>query len=766
MLPKDKIIVDGTKPSEGGEIEVDHMQGAMPGQTITPQQPKEDGLKPFNQQIINDIDKVNNHQDITVQNNAPIEQQTVNTVASNNPAQSQNAPAAPTNQASELPATSAQGPAPLPPVAPMPNSPQNNMAPTPPEHAPEPDHSGMYSTNPAYVNTQPPNPAFHPNKSVIGTPDNFNNLSGPIIAGQGGVSNITTAPAPKKSKRKLLFIIIPIIILVVMAAYFFGFYWPNTPQNVWNTGLGRSGKQFSAIIDKLSDKDALMAYEKTAIKLEGTIEVDGQKVQLNIDTNYDATKSDTKAAVQSNSNDLPLQLEAKVKTNLPQDALLPNAYFNISGFKDLGLDGFIPGINKYDGKWVAVEQDFLKQFEENLNAQPEDDATGPSYEEVISVVNDFNSVTQQYVFNADPNYSVLMLEDFIGTEDSEGIKANHYKAKINNENTTKYCVALIDKLAANQTVKKYYGLDGEDYDKQVQEQKDDCVNTDEEANNNETFDIWFDKKYKLLHKIRVYADNESFIKTLQDQKKQENYYDCLSNATKSDQECQAILKEPVDIEVDLGTEYTEFGQIYSSKNEILMFANYKKENKDDNTNLRLELNVNTDNLAFGGSMALTSKSEYSDTKMNIKITTEPYSGEVDGTKPSGAIPIQEMLKDLLGTENPYANVQANARDSKRQSDISSLHTALEAYYVVNGEYPSLAQVNDEQFRQDNLKGVPSETFADPKGSSDKLADRVGANVYSYVLVPATCNAKTVKCTYYELSAKLEDGTVYTKQSIQ
>lgn len=115
----------------------------------------------------------------------------------------------------------------------------------------------------------------------------------------------------------------------------------------------------------------------------------------------------------------------------------------------------------------------------------------------------------------------------------------------------------------------------------------------------------------------------------------------------------------------------------------------------------------------------------------------------------------------------YGNVQQSARNSKRQSDVSSLHTAIEAYAVQNNnQYPSLTQINDSTFRTASLKGVPDETFKDPKAANSTMAGARTVNVYAYAATPANCDNTTTTCTGYTLIAVPEGGgTDITKGSI-
>jgi prepilin-type N-terminal cleavage/methylation domain-containing protein len=118
----------------------------------------------------------------------------------------------------------------------------------------------------------------------------------------------------------------------------------------------------------------------------------------------------------------------------------------------------------------------------------------------------------------------------------------------------------------------------------------------------------------------------------------------------------------------------------------------------------------------------------------------------------------------------YGNVQESARNSKRQSDISSLHTAIEAYFVQNNnQYPTSTEINDDAaggFRETELKGVPDETFKDPKAANSQLAGARTVNQYAYVVAPAGCDNTATTCTSYQLIAVQEGGGAdITKDSL-
>ncbi len=124
-------------------------------------------------------------------------------------------------------------------------------------------------------------------------------------------------------------------------------------------------------------------------------------------------------------------------------------------------------------------------------------------------------------------------------------------------------------------------------------------------------------------------------------------------------------------------------------------------------------------------------------------------------------------------------IATKARDTERQTDIKALHGQLEAYYYSkSGTYPTLANMNDNAFREANMKTLYADALQDPNWGTSSLcvvdgrpalADQLSADCYAYVVSPAGCDNIKVNCTSYILSASLEDTTggqeIYTKTSL-
>lgn len=121
----------------------------------------------------------------------------------------------------------------------------------------------------------------------------------------------------------------------------------------------------------------------------------------------------------------------------------------------------------------------------------------------------------------------------------------------------------------------------------------------------------------------------------------------------------------------------------------------------------------------------------------------------------------------------YGGIQQKARNTKRQSDINAIQTALEGYHTSNGYYPSLADMNNPSFLN-TLKGFDQAALIDPSnpGQNKTLVAFPAPKNYSYTvsdLNNVPCEANREDCAMYKLTATYE-GTVngqttYVKSSL-
>lgn len=111
----------------------------------------------------------------------------------------------------------------------------------------------------------------------------------------------------------------------------------------------------------------------------------------------------------------------------------------------------------------------------------------------------------------------------------------------------------------------------------------------------------------------------------------------------------------------------------------------------------------------------------------------------------------------------YSGIQAKARNSKRQTDVASLQTQIEAFFSQNGYYPSLTDMNSSTWLTTNMKSLDQNALIDPSNptQSKTLVTAPVAKSYSYEVTDssgASCEATDTNCAKYTLTATYE-GTV-------
>lgn len=116
----------------------------------------------------------------------------------------------------------------------------------------------------------------------------------------------------------------------------------------------------------------------------------------------------------------------------------------------------------------------------------------------------------------------------------------------------------------------------------------------------------------------------------------------------------------------------------------------------------------------------------------------------------------------------FTGIQQKARDSKRQTDIDALDSHLEAFYANNGYYPTIDDLTTSGWTNTNMKGFDPTALTDPNGNAiTGNAPAAGTYAYSYVTTGCTTSqpsSSTNECTGFVLTAELESGGTFVKQS--
>jgi prepilin-type N-terminal cleavage/methylation domain-containing protein len=118
----------------------------------------------------------------------------------------------------------------------------------------------------------------------------------------------------------------------------------------------------------------------------------------------------------------------------------------------------------------------------------------------------------------------------------------------------------------------------------------------------------------------------------------------------------------------------------------------------------------------------------------------------------------------------YASIQRDQRNQDRQQDINQIYEQLEAYYVENSKYPTLANINNLNWVAINMKTLDKSALKDPSSNSYLLVAKPTKDAFAYTVMSSagtTCNNVTVICAHYTLTATLEASALktYVKTSL-
>jgi hypothetical protein len=421
-------------------------------------------------------------------------------------------------------------------------------------------------------------------------------------------------------------------------------------------------------------------------------------------------------------------------SKVPEGSIYPDIYFQLSGIKSLGLGDLAPGIGDYDGTWISVSSSYLQSLGSDYGVKGGDNTKQQlTAVDIAELAKAGSSVTQQYRFSTDPDKAVFIKKSFVGKEAMDGLKTYHYKVGVNTEHATAYCVALENAILSTNAAQKLAGGDTQIANAKKTVSQDCANNVKDSFKSGDTYDMWIDGKYKLIHKFRIYDKSD----------------------TKS---------------------YTDIGQTYVGGDKLSFFANYH----GDTDKLDGSFKLDTDVKASKTTATFTVKSTDTDMPydVTIKLNAEASTKAVPFTKPATSVPIEDILKKL-GVDAPApsavtaptpttptapaanTSAQSAALDSQRKIDINELDTHLEAFDAQEGRYPTFAEINDSKWRAANMHGLDASAYHPPNSTTTTFAAKASTTQYGYVA--SDCGGSD-GCQGFTLSALLSTGQVYQKQN--
>lgn len=348
---------------------------------------------------------------------------------------------------------------------------------------------------PPATNLYFPTQTAGPTVGGVGAP-----VSGGGFGGPSGPTVGTVPASASKPKKPLIFGGIAVGLLALVGiVYVFAFYLPNTPANVYSASLRNSGKAL----------DALITYSKTQEHTQYTSSsftggLQAKSPGASYDVNLTgAVDKNANGNIQLNADVMGEKLAANIVSVKAVNDSSPDIYVQLSGIKS-ELDSV--GLNKYDyldGQWIVIDHTLVDSYLSALSSGGNSSkTTAPTYAEVEDAIARVQAVNKQYLFTTNSKTAVLTNEKYIATEKNGGKTFDHYKVGYNKAHLSAYVGAVGSALDASQLNSWYKGVSGGKNLSQGMNVSSlqSKVNS---ASGNYTFDMWADKKTKLVSKVSL-----------------------------------------------------------------------------------------------------------------------------------------------------------------------------------------------------------------------------------------------------------------------
>jgi Tfp pilus assembly protein PilE len=612
------------------------------------------------------------------------------------------------------------------------------MQPVEPSKEPDTELSNSDSSGMDFLPGQNAGSVIHPNTAVSSKDESTSNTDSPAALGDSEptlepqpIISSTGQPLPinehknGKSKKKLA-ALITLVILVLgggSAAAYFGYYVPNKPENIWKTALTRTGKGYDKLSNyATSNKNVKGLSAKGTFKVSGSVAADGS---------FDGLSNGKDGKLTGSLSAAGLKVNYEIRA-IGSSGNTPDIYFKVDGLQDLGTligsYGVSPEISKaingLNGQWYFVDHTLFDQF-----AQGSNNSLQLSSADIDALLKAVGGSSKQYLFTDDPNKMAVVVKQSIGKETQDGRSVYHYKVGVNKDNLKAYNKSLCDSLIKTKLFKLFSGSSSGDVD--LTQQCSDMTGLDK-VDSSRTADAWVDLHTKLIHKVRFNEKNNS-----------NNYVEIAQNYTGGDE--------------------FPFSFGAHSQTSVDSGINTQSKSKPDTESglINMKLNMKTNTFSADSTFESTGTSN---SKGTFKLTVAPNNEAVKVDKPDGAKTIIQLLNDL-GIGEGVSSAQQSAKDTERRTDLNAMASLLEVYYADKGGYPSFANLSDANWRKANLKGEDENAFKDPANTAIKVAAKPQAKAYAYQPTPANCNNATIMCGTYTLTATYDDGTTYSKNSL-
>lgn len=453
----------------------------------------------------------------------------------------------------------------------------------------------------------------YPSSATLGQPEAMPYTS-PALAPntyalQAEAATVSTAGRRTVKKKLLIGAVIAIVLLALPLGYVFGFYIPNKPENVWRTGLNRTGEALSTLAGTALDEEQVKkivanSYEMTAdVKTEsgnfsGDFAIEADKTNLK-------SSSKLKYSIKEAENG-DGQINIDYLGTTPKNALIPTTYFQVSGVDPKLVDQLLPGGGQYLNKWVRIDENDIKElapeYTDMIAGSNKDQVDKIEAQDITNLLKDITKHTSEHLFSTEPSKAVLNLKSVVGKEKDNNRDTIHYKASINAENAEKYCRAVATTFFDSNVFKKISESGSAATSKPSESQiADDCKKiVADEAERRDTYDIWIDTKYKLIGKIRIYESKSST------------------------------------------SSYVDVGQYYTGGDEIKLYTHVVDEEEKNDLRIDITTNVKTYQTTLEGKLSVGTSAIDASMRMTIKQLQNPVKLDI----PDNTVPFKQIIEQI------------------------------------------------------------------------------------------------------------------------
>lgn len=326
-------------------------------------------------------------------------------------------------------------------------------------------------------------------------------FSQPVVSSPVVASHAAGAGARSRKLKKPMMVsgIAAIAAVLIGGGLVFGLYLPNTPDNLYSSGLDNTGKAL----------DALVAYNKSqenvdykSFDFDGTLKVSSSSASFDIGSNGSVDDSGNATAT------MTLDLmgnkgSADIRSVVAKGNASPDVYLKVSGVKSYLDSNGLDTLDNLDGQWISIDHTLIDSYASQLKQMSPGGVsaeTTPTYADVLDAETKVQTVNKQYVFTTNASTAVLANEKYLGQTKENGRTANHYQVGYNRDHFEAYTKALATALDSSKL---------NDWSKKANNGKNlsdimDFSTTESDikaANADYTFDLWVDTGTRLVSKV-------------------------------------------------------------------------------------------------------------------------------------------------------------------------------------------------------------------------------------------------------------------------